>query len=374
MPDSTELQNKGAPSLLGKRGFFPEIYDITELHKKGVFSTRRILKELIPARCHLAELKGLIPIIPNDKILISNLTLQEAKDSSAIENIVTTQDSIYRHRIKSDVRNTANQEIYRYRKALEYGCNQVKSLNGISRNVILEIQKILEPNRSGFRKVTGTVLKNTFTKETIYTPPSPEKIPEFMDGLERFINTDREDMDPLVKMSVIHHWFESIHPFYDGNGRTGRIVNILYIVLKDLLKNPVLCLSRYIHQNRSDYYRLLQQVREENDWEDWIVYILKGVSATSRQTAILIGKIDELFKSYKQTLRGNYKFYSHDLINHIFCHPYTKIKFLMEDMNISRATATRYLDKLSGDILEKRKLGRESYYVNEKMCEILKRF
>lgn len=330
----------------------------------------KVLKTLAEAHRFLAELKGITNSIPNEKILLSTLPLQEAKESSAIENIITTQDSMYKHQVQSDLQNTANKEVYNYAKAIEEGYKKIKSDNGISLNTILEIQKIIEPNRSGFRKVPGTVLKNTTTRETIYSPPSPEKIPELMNQLEDFIN--KNSTDPLIKMAIIHHWFESIHPFYDGNGRTGRIINILYLIFKGLLDSPILYLSRYINRHKSEYYKLLQQVRDQEIWEDWILYMLKAVSVTSQATTELIKKIDKLFKEYKNVIRENHKFYSHDLINNIFSHPYTKIKFLEKDMKISRATATRYLDSLAEDkILEKNKLGKESYYVNTKLFELL---
>ena len=194
-----------------------------------------------------------------------------------------------------------------------------------------------------------------------------------MNQLENFINKET-GIDPLVKMSVIHHWFESIHPFYDGNGRTGRIINVLYLILNQLLDSPILYLSRYIHHNRSTYYHLLQSSREQEEvWTKWILYMLKGVSETAQQTTDLIQKIDKVFKEYKQNLRENYKFYSHDLINNIFSQPYTKVKFLAENIKVSRSTASRYLDEMvKGGLLEKRKMGKESYYVNTSLFNILK--
>ena len=255
---------------------------IIHLPEKKDLETTQILKGLISAHRDLAELKGIVHSLPNEKILLSNLTLQEAKDSSAIENIITTQDSLYKYQIQPDLKNTSNKEIYNYSKALEWGCKKIKSDNGISCNTILEIQSFIEPNRPGLRKVPGTVLKNTMTNEVVYTPPSPEKIPELMNQLEHFINTN--SMDPLIKMAVIHHYFESIHPFYDGNGRTGRIINILYLILNNLLESPVLYLSRYILKNKSDYYKLLQEVREQKKWTNWIAYMLQAISMTSQET------------------------------------------------------------------------------------------
>ena len=333
--------------------------------------TSQILKELVLAHRYLGELKGSVRSIPNEKILLTNLTLQEAKESSAIENIITTQDSLYKYKVVPDVKNTPNKEIYHYTQALESGYESVQSNQGISIRTILDIQKIIEPNRPGFRQVPGTVIKNVTEDKIVYTPPSPEKIPKLMDELEKFIHTN--SMDPLIKMAIIHHQFESIHPFYDGNGRTGRILNILYLVLTELLNSPVLFLSRYIQNNKFDYYRLLQKVRTENLWEEWVLYILKGVSETAKRTTDLINKIDLLFKEYKHIIRSHHKFYSQDLINNIFSHPYTKVKFLEKDMNISRATAGRYLDALSkSNILERRKQGKDIYYVNARLFDLLK--
>ena len=329
-----------------------------------------VFKKLIEAHRHLAELKGMACILPNAKILLMNLTLQEAKDSSSIENIITTQDSLYKHQIKQDVKGH-NKEIHNYSEALITGHEMVQSQNGISINTILKIQSLIEPNRPGLRKVPGTVLKDDLTGKVVYTPPSPDKIPALMSQLEKYINNNSED--PLVKMAIIHHHFESIHPFYDGNGRTGRIINILYLLLNNLLESPILYLSRYILQHRSAYYKLLQQVREEGSWIDWITFMLQAISTISQETKELIINIDKLFRKYKIIIRDNHKFYSHDLINTIFTHPYTKAEFLKKEMKISKATAIRYLDALAqSTILEKNKLGKETYYINKKLFDLLK--
>ena len=345
---------------------------LIKLPSKENLEQPNILKELVSAHRHLAELKGIVHSIPNEKILLMNLTLQEAKDSSAIENIITTKDSLYKYHIQPNIEGSSDKEVHSYSKALFFGWKKVKSDGGISCNTIIKIQSLIEPKRPGFRKVPGTVLKNIASNKVIYIPPSPEKIPDLMKQLEYFINTN--SMDSLLKMAIAHLYFESIHPFYDGNGRTGRIINILCLLLNNLLESPVLYLSRYILKNRAKYYRLLQQVRKQENWEDWIIYMLRGVSIISQETKELIKKIDKLFKEYKNTIRGNYKFYSHDLINNIFSYPYTKVKFLEKDMNISRATAARYLDILAIDnILEKNKIGRENYYINKRLFNLLKK-
>lgn len=244
----------------------------------------------------------------------------------------------------------------------------------LTSNMVLEIQQIIEKNNAGFRKLPGTALKNSSTGETIYTPPQDfDTIIKLMSNLEKFIN-DPElcDYDPLVKMALIHFQFESIHPFYDGNGRTGRIINILYLILEKLLDLPILYLSNYIIRNKSDYYKLLQQVRDSNNWEEWILFIIKGVEETSRKTIQLISSIKELMQQTKYKLRNNYKFYSQDLLNNLFKHPYTKIEFIVEDLGVSRITAANYLNKLAEDrLLEKQKIGTGNFYINNGLFEIL---
>ena len=344
------------------------------ISKKTLEFNPQITKLLIPAHRYLAELKGLVRTLPNDKILFFIIRLKEAKSSSAIEGILTTQDSLYKHQIQPSDKNPANKEVYSYIKAISYGYKKVKSDKGISLNTILGIQKLIEPKRPGFRKVPGTVIKNMATNKIIYTPPSPEKVPQLMSQLEHFINSNSKSnsMDPLIKMSLIHHQFESIHPFYDGNGRTGRVLNILFLVLAGLLESPILYLSQYIHKYRSDYYKHLQQARDQESWLAWIAYMLKGISVTSKDTLSLIYKIDKLFKKYKNCIRSKHKFYSHELINNIFSHPYTKVSFLEKDMKVSKASAARYLDALAKDgILEKHSLGKENYYINRKLFDLL---
>jgi Fic family protein len=238
----------------------------------------------------------------------------------------------------------------------------------------MAIQEILEKNDAGFRTLPGTDLKNHATGETVYVPPqNNQTIVQLMRNLENYINDDTlSDVDPLIKMAVIHHQFESIHPFYDGNGRTGRIINILYLILKRLLDIPTLYLSRYIIETKSDYYRLLQSVRDTGNWEEWILYVLKCIEITSRQMILIIQKIKELMQKYKQDIRKNFKFYSQDLLNNLFRHPYTRIEFLERDLKISRLTATKYLDQLTdAGYLQKHQSGRNNYYINRPLCDLL---
>jgi Fic family protein len=248
------------------------------------------------AKAHraLAEEKGVAGIIPNQNILINTLSLQEVKHSSAIKNIITTRDELYTSDVFTKHFTTlASKEVYNYVAALEYGYQEVKKQRLITNNCILKIQEVLEENNAGFRRLPGTELKNERTGETVYTPPQDlRQIIDLMNNLEKFINDDMlSDLDPLVKMAVIHHQFESIHPFYYGNGRTGRIINILYLVKEDLLDSPVLYLSRFINQNKGSYYQLLQTKRREGSWEEWIYYILDAVEVTASQTTQLIQEI-----------------------------------------------------------------------------------
>lgn len=330
-----------------------------------------VLKALIHAHRHLAELKGVAKTIPNESMLISTLALQEAQSSSEIENIITTQDQLFKFTLHSEKVDPATKEASFYAKALQLGYERVKKSQSLTLNTITEMQEILEGNLAGLRKTPGTVLKNERTGELVFQPPSPETIPQYMSALELFINTEHK-LDPLVCMALIHHQFETIHPFYDGNGRTGRIINILYLVLYGLLDTPILYLSRYINHTKADYYHFLQQTRDTGDWEHWLIYMLKAVSYTAKHTIVLVEKISQLLAQQKHLIRQSYKFYSQDLMNNLFSHPYTKVAFIEKDLNVSRATATRYLEALSeGGILSKHKLGRESYYVNDALVNLL---
>ncbi|MEO7684345.1 MAG: Fic family protein, partial [Gemmatimonadaceae bacterium] len=248
----------------------------------------------------------------------------------------------------------------------------VRKTGLLSNNHILSIQAALEMNEAGFRKVPGTTLKNE-RGAVVYTPPMPDRILPMMADLERFINEDRLAVDPLIRMALIHHQFETIHPFYDGNGRTGRIINVLYLVKEGLLDVPVLYMSRYIIRTKSEYYRLLQTVREQDAWEEWVTYMLTAVAESARDGIRTVAAIKNLLLDYKHRIRHELpKIYSQDLINNIFSHPYTKIQFVEDDLGVSRLTATKYLDKLSdAGFLVKEKAGRSSFYLNVALYDIL---
>jgi Fic family protein len=249
----------------------------------------------------------------------------------------------------------------------------VKETGLLTLNHVLSVQEALEHNRAGFRKLPGTALKNN-AGEVVYTPPQdPQEVQRLMGELERFMNGEVPfDADPLIKMSLIHHKFESIHPFYDGNGRTGRILNVLYLVKEELLDIPVLYLSSQIVRTKAEYYRLLQAVRDENAWEEWVYYMLDTVEQTAAKTIQTIGAIKAALQDYKHRIRAKHKFYSQDLINNLFTHPYTRIEYVERDLNVSRITATRYLDQLTEDgFLAKQKRGRGNYYINIALTSIL---
>tara|TARA_B100000508_G_scaffold141096_1_gene146838 strand:- start:62968 stop:64047 length:1080 start_codon:yes stop_codon:yes gene_type:complete len=352
-------------------------WKLQNLPLKDDVESKAVLRKVAAARSALAELKGIAPTMPNEAILINTLSLQEAKDSSEVENIITTHDELYRSQLDlKDIESISAKEVQNYVSALKMGFEKVVKKEMLTSNDIVAIQQTLEKNKAGFRSVPGTNLKNESTKEVIYTPPQDsEEIKKLMSNLESYINDyELSDLDPLIKMAIIHHQFESIHPFYDGNGRTGRIINILYLVLNDLLDLPILYLSRYVIQNKSDYYKLLQGVRDNNEWEPWILFILDAVEKTSLQTIDMIKEMKTLMQEIKIELRENYSFYSQDLLNNLFKHPYTKISFLEEELGVSRPTASNYINRLAKDgVLQMHKVHRAKYYINFRLYELLHR-
>ena len=343
--------------------------------------TVAVLKQLNKANKKLAELKGIARTIPNENILISMLALQEARDSSAVENIVTTQDDLYQAGVSDNIRiiNPATKEVLRYREAIFEGFEMVRKNKILSNNVIKKVQEKVKQNNAGFLVSPSKALVNQSDGRVIYTPPQDiDEVNDKMSNLEAFINNQElSSLDPLIKMAIIHHQFESIHPFGDGNGRTGRIVNILYLVITDLLDLPILYLSRYITHHKGEYYRLIQAIRDKNtdnakEWVEWILFILKGVEETAGNTIELVKGISHLMAEYKNVLRPIFdKAYKHELINNLFFHPYTKIEYMQHDMMVQRKTAAKYLDMIvETGLLEKVKKGRENYYINVKLCNL----
>jgi len=338
--------------------------------------TKAVLRKTATAHQALAELKGVLSSLPNEYIMLQTLALREARESSAIENIISTFDEIYRSNLQNQTfASAAAKEVHQYAKALIDGFELVKIHGLLTINTILQIQEIVEQNNAGFRKLPGTKLLNDLTGEIIYIPPQEyDIIVSLMNNLELFMNDDSMmDMDPLLKMAIIHYQFESIHPFYDGNGRTGRIINILYLVQKGLLGLPILYLSRFIIDHKNDYYRMLQQIRFTGEWEEWLLFMLNGIEITAKEGINSIETLKLLMQEQKIHIRNALpKMYSQDLLNSLFRYPYTKIEYVQQDLSVSRNTAIRYLDNLvKVDILIKHKLGRENYYENRKLFRLL---
>ena len=338
--------------------------------------TKQVLKRVIDANRELAVLKGLARTIPNQYILINALSLQEAKDSSEIESIITTNDELYRAGLfEKDFISPQAKEVKNYAEALLAGYELIRKGNLLTINNICNIQSILEKNDAGIRKQMGTTLKNAVTGEIIYTPPQHyDEIIKLMKNVEQFINEDNfyPDVDPLIKMAIMHYQFESIHPFYDGNGRTGRIINVLFLILKGLLDTPILYLSRYIISHKGEYYTKLQKVRTDNAWEEFVLFMLDAIVVTAKMTAITVELISAAQKEIKQKIREKFSFYSRDLVEALFLFPYTRIQNLQQHLKISRQTASVYLNKLVEEkILEKMQIGRNQYFINSQLFNIL---
>lgn len=350
-------------------------YEIPALPLHEDMETPAILRQLTLASRALGELKGEAKTIPNQTILINTLFLQEAKASSEIENIVTTQDELFQ--VEDIVRGSpAAKEVARYRDALMIGYRRLNETKGsLKNNLLIEMFKCLKQIDDGFRRAPGTVIRNKATGEDIHVPPqSYEDIADHMKKLEAFINQDEDcPLDPLIKMAIIHHQFESIHPFSDGNGRIGRILNILYLTRTGLLDSPILYLSREINRTKSDYYRSLQAVRDDGAWEAWIIYMLDAVYRSARDATRLINDIRILMADFKKRIRSDLpRVYSQDLVNNLFRHPYTRIEYVVADLGVSKGTATSYLRSLTNrGFVSKHKKGRNNYYINDALMALL---
>lgn len=353
-------------------------YTIPKLPLGIDLETKEILKQVNLANKALAELKGVAHTIPNEGVLINSLVIQEAKESSEVENIVTTHDEIFQAdlSVSNYAVSNAAKEVMNYREAMLEGFSRVKENMLLTNNIIKNIQEKLEKNKAGFR--TSAVTLQNSKQEIVYAPPKTgDEVEHYMSNLEQFINnSELSDLDPLIKLAIIHHQFESIHPFYDGNGRTGRIISVLYLVQNRLLDSPILYLSRYITRNKADYYKLIQAVRDNDgdikDWQNWVMFILKGIEVTSKETIILINGIAQLMAQYKVILKPVFgKTYKHELLNNLFFHPYTKIEFIERDMNVQRKTAAKYLDMIVDlKLLTKMKKGSSNYYINNALFEL----
>ncbi len=365
----TDNKNMGQKAPNRKLSDFPP--------NNGKIETIRILKEANKATAALAELKGIGKTLPNQSMLINAIVLKEAKGSSEIENIITTHDELYKAlAIKSLNVALATKEVVNYRKAVFRGFDFIKKQGFLRLNDILMIQKELTGNDAGIRSMPGTVLKNDQTGEVVYTPPQDKhEILDLMAGFIEYFNQPADEISPLINLAVLHHQFESIHPFYDGNGRTGRILNILYLILNGSIDIPILYLSSYIIENKKDYYRLLNQTNKNDEWEEWILYMLKAVEVTSLKTIEKITAIKNLLdKTIEKVQTESPKIYKKELIELLFEQPYSKIEFVVNQLKVERKAASRYLQELERiGILESQKVGRETLYINKELFELLKK-
>ena len=341
--------------------------------KSSLIETISILKQENKAVSAIAELKGIANIIPNQAILINAIVLQEAKDSSEIENIITTQDDLYKAAAASITNiNPATKEVIFYREALYVGFKKIRERDLLSINDIIEIQKILVQNDAGIRNTPGTALINDKTNEIIYTPPQDQVVINNL--LKNFVEYLNDKETSLAKMAILHYQFETIHPFYDGNGRTGRIVNILFLLLKDYLDIPILYLSSYIIKNKIKYYDLLLSVTKNSNWEDWILYILEGIEITAKETIIKIKNIRDLLDKTIETVKEKApKIYSKELVETLFVNPYCKVEFIINSINVERKAASRYLHRLEEiGLLKSYKVGKENIFINIELIQLLK--
>ncbi|OYT15091.1 MAG: addiction module protein [Bacteroidetes bacterium 4572_77] len=339
--------------------------------------TIKILRQLTKSAHVLGELKGVAKIIPNQTMLINAVVLQEAKDSSEIENIITTQDALYKALTTQGKQPEQVKEVINYRKAIFAGFDIIEKQGFLRLSDIEVIQKTIIENNAGIRNMPGTVLKNDKTGEVVYTPPQEkEEILGLISNFLEHFNLEQTELHPLINLAILHYQFESIHPFYDGNGRTGRILNILYLIINKLLDIPILYLSSYINHNKSEYYRLLNATNKNEEWEEYILYILKAVEETSLKTIEKINNIKDLLDKTIEIAKDKAsKIYRKELIELLFEQPYSKIEYVVEKLNVERKAASRYLKILeNAGILKSQKVGREIVYINEKLIEILKKY
>ena len=340
--------------------------------------TKEILRKTISANKALAELKGWAFSQSNPLLLLQSITLQEAKSSSEIENVVTTNDELYQAFATPSDKNIppAAKEVLHYKEALWYGYQEIINGSPLTINKFVELFRIIKRRSDGIRNLPGTVLRNTYN-EIVYTPPdNSDDIMRLMTNLEQYINIDfLDDRDPLIKLAIIHYQFECIHPFPDGNGRVGRIINVLYLVYQKLLDFPILYLSRYITQHKKEYYHALMGVTESSAWDSWIMYILDAIEVTARETLISTQNIytaqENLFLLLKEKAPD---LCSKEFVELLFEQPYCKISFLVDRGIAKPQTASKYLKRLCDlNILQLIKRGRENYYINKVLWDILTR-
>lgn len=349
--------------------------DLPPLPPKQDIESKTILKRCIAARASLARLKQAAELIPNQTMLINTLPVMEARASSEIENIVTTTDKLFQSlQMDTERQDPATKEALQYRTALFAGYESLTSRPLCTQTAIMVCNAIKHPYEMAIRKTGGTALKGGNSGNVVYTPPEGEEtIRGKLENWERFIH-ESGDLDPLIIMAAAHYQFEAIHPFTDGNGRTGRILNSLLLIEKGLLDLPILYLSRYIIENRADYYRLLLGVTERQDWESWIIYILDGVADTADWTVSKIDAIRRLFEQTRQHIRTHAQgIYTHELVNLLFEQPYTRIANLEAAGIAKRQTASKYLKELSDiGVLQEIAIGRDKLFIHPRLMELLR--
>ena len=347
--------------------------DLPPLPPSSDVETRAVLKACIEARAALAELRIAGQLIPNQAVLISSIPILEAQASSEIENIVTTTDRLFRFATGDQGQaDPSTQEALRYRTAIHQGF-QALSERPLSTRLAVDICRTIKAIDIDIRATPGTALLNNVTGKIIYTPPEgADRLRRMLANWERYIH-EAEDVDPLIRMAIMHYQFEAIHPFIDGNGRTGRVLNLLYLIDKQLLDIPVLHLSHFIIQNKDEYYRLLLQVTTEAAWEAWILYMLEAVRNTSRWTTEKIAAIRVLLSATAETMRARApKIYSRELAELIFVRPYCRIADLVDAGIVKRQSASDYLKTLvQVGVLEERKIGREKLFINPALLRLL---
>lgn len=349
--------------------------ELPALPPEITIETNAILKKVIDASRALSELNGAITNLPNPALFIDTVNLQEAQASSAIENIVTTQDELFKATITDKIIDSSViKEVIHYKEALWRAINSLEKKPVLTTNLFIEIVQIIRKNQSGIRNLPGTQLKNPSTGKVVYTPPEGETlIRQKLKELEDFIHAE-DSLDPLIKMALIHYQFEAIHPFFDGNGRTGRILMVLYLKFSSLLELPALYLSRYIIENKSDYYKNLRGVTENCNWESWILYMLDMVEKSAKSDRNRISQIANLMDSMGNEIRNTFpKVYSKDLIETLFRLPYTKRRLLTDAGMGNLKTVGNYLNKLEkAGFLKSEQVGKEKLYLNFRLMEILK--
>lgn len=337
--------------------------------------TKAVLRKTISASRALSELKGAITNLPNPALFIDTINLQEAQASSAIENILTTQDELFKSSITDKrIENPAIKEVLHYKEALWFGTEALEKRPLLTTNLFIKLVQIIKENQVGIRNVPGTKLKNPATGKVVYTPPEGEdNIRKKLKNLEDYIHED-DKVDPLIKMAVIHYQFEAIHPFFDGNGRTGRIILLLYLKLTGLLILPALYLSKFIHDNRNNYYVKLRAVTEKNDWEGWILYMLDMIEKTALEDRSRISKTEQLMRKMGVEISARLpKIYAKDLLEEIFKLPYTKRSRLTAAGLGNLKTVGNYLIELEKEgFLRSEQVGKEKLYMNFRLLELLK--